>query len=147
MVEVLKDENTVLLKTPSSQNGVGSVITAFSDYLKQQGISDHSINRAIIVLRELLVNAIQHGNKHNAAYPVTIGVRKLEQNKVKILVKDYGRGFDYRSLDTRLPENPRKIHTRGYRLIKAFCDSFEFNREGNEVTAYVSISLASKSKY
>ncbi len=140
MVEIEKNGNSVLLRSPSSQDEVGSVITAFSDHLKLQGISDSSISRAIVVLRELLVNAIKHGNRFNDAYPVTIGVHKLEKNQVKILVKDFGRGFDYRTLDTSLPENPRRIHTRGYRLIKAFSDSFEFNREGNEVTAYVSIS-------
>jgi anti-sigma regulatory factor (Ser/Thr protein kinase) len=94
MVEIVKNGNSVLLKTPSSQDGVGSVITAVSGHLKQHGISDHSVSRAIIVLRELLVNAIKHGNRHNAAYPVNIGIYKLEQNQVKIFVKDYGRGFD-----------------------------------------------------
>lgn len=138
MIEIENSGDSIVLKTPSSRNQVGDVISTFSDFLLEKGISGYSVNRAIIVLRELLINAIEHGNRHNKAFPVTIGIDQLNESKVKISVKDLGCGFDHSHLDTAIPDNPKRMHSRGFRLVNAVTDSFEFNREGNEVTAYIS---------
>ncbi len=138
MVEISNPSKCFKLKTASCPSHVGQVISNFSDFLRIHKVSNQSINQAIIVLRELLVNAIKHGNRYNKAFPVTICVNQIQENRFKISVTDFGAGFDYKSLDTKLPENPKEIKTRGFKLIKAYTDYFEFNQEGNRVTAYIS---------
>lgn len=138
MIEIKENERSILLKTSSSREQVGEVISAFASFLEHRQLEQHSINKAIIVLRELLINAIVHGNKLNKIYPVIIGIDQLQDNRLKISVKDLGQGFNTRMLETALPENPRQMHARGYRLVNAVSESFEFNQTGNEVTAYIS---------
>lgn len=121
---------------------MGDAVTVFSDFLRVHQVSESGIEKAIVVLRELLINAMKHGNRYNRSYPVTVKINQLNNRRFKISVEDLGNGFDYKSLDTRLPENPREFKSRGYKLIKAITDSFEFNKKGNQVTAYISTSLA-----
>ena len=58
----------------------------------------------MIVLRELLLNALIHGNKNVAERHIKCRIEKLEKARLK--VEDEGSGFDYQNLDMRLPETP-----------------------------------------
>lgn len=138
MIEIVKSDTSLKLKIPSSMVHIGGVITTFSGFMRFHKVSEESINQAIIVLRELLINAMGHGNRYKAMAPVSIIVDRLDVKRFRIMVRDVGGGFDYESIDTSIPENPKAIKQRGYRLIKAFSDSFEFNKKGNRVTAYIS---------
>jgi serine/threonine-protein kinase RsbW len=131
-----------MFETSSSPSEMGDVMMVFADFLRLYKVSESGIEKAIVVLRELLINAMKHGNRYNRSFPVTVKINQLNRKRFKISVKDLGNGFDYQSLDTDLPDNPRGFQTRGYKLIKAFTDSFEFNQKGNQVTAYISTSLA-----
>ncbi len=138
MLEVNEYLSSISIKTSSTINEIGAVVTTVTDFLQCHNVSSHSINQTTIVIRELLINAMKHGNKFNELTPVTLCIAKLRGQKFKICVQDLGKGFDYSSLDTSLPEDPKKLRSRGYRLVKAYSDSFEFNNAGNKVTAYIS---------
>jgi len=125
-------------KVPSSVASIGSAIQKLNRFLKSYGVSELSTTEATIVLRELLVNAITHGNKGNDSVPVSITIEHLRGNEFKIVVEDMGNGFNYAAIDTGIPENPRAIPNRGYALIKTYTDHFEFNDRGNRVAAYFS---------
>lgn len=96
----------------------------------------------MIVFRELLTNAIEHGV--SPLHPiVSVEVRRITDHRFKISVTDAGRGFDYRTLDCESePMDPRQVTNRGYRLIRTFAERLEFNDQGNSVTAYVPVSTA-----
>lgn len=140
MIEMLETFKGISFKTPSCPSNIGDVVSSFADYLKSNEIRAIPANQAIIVLRELLSNAMKHGNKYDKKTPVTIWIDRVQNNKFKITVKDLGCGFDYHSLDTTLPEDPKNLTKRGFKLVKAYTDSFEFNSSGNQVTAYLSMS-------
>lgn len=138
MIEIVKSDTSLRIKIPSSMVHIGGVITTFTSFMRFHAVSEESINQSIIVLRELLINAMEHGNRYKAFFPVSIIVDRLDTKRFRIVVRDVGGGFDYKSIETSIPDNPKEIHKRGYRLIKAFSDSFEFNKKGNRVTAYIS---------
>lgn len=89
-----------------------------------------------IVLRELLTNAIDHGN---AGMPESDVVCTLiyTDEYVRVRVMDQGQGFDYRSLNMDIPDDPRRLAHRGFVLVKALSTRLEFNEPGNCVTVYV----------
>lgn len=128
----------VSFKLPSSVKSIGSAIKELNRFLKGYQVSELSTTQATIVLRELLVNAITHGNKGNDSIPVDILLEHVDGDDFRIVVEDRGTGFNYRAIDTGIPENPRAIPNRGYALIKAYTDHFEFNDRGNRVAAYFS---------
>ncbi len=132
------EKSSIELKTPSSLRHIGTAISAFNLFLKKYGVTDTSASQATVVLRELLVNGMKHGNRYNTAYDVHTRIEHIQGKKFKIEVEDRGGGFDYESIETVIPEDPRCIHKRGFILIKAYSDRFEFNKKGNRVTAYIS---------
>lgn len=92
-----------------------------------------------VVLREMLLNAVMHGNKLNPGAYVRCAIEYMERDQVRITVEDGGDGFDYRSLDMRLPDEPKCTCRRGFPLINALADHLEFNEKGNQATAFVTL--------
>jgi anti-sigma regulatory factor (Ser/Thr protein kinase) len=100
----------------------------------------HSSSGIMVVFRELLTNAIEHGTA--LLHPkVSVEIRVTASNHFKVTVTDSGRGFDYGKLDTdSVASDPRQVKNRGYRLIRSFADKLHFNDQGNSVTAYVPLA-------
>lgn len=130
-----KEEASVLeFAFISEHNLAGEVLRRAIAFSSRFGVHPHHIS---IVLRELLKNAIVHGNEEDTAQRVWCRIDASHPGMVSVTVRDAGKGFNYRILDLRLPEQPGKLEHRGYKLINAYADRLEFNKKGNEVTAFL----------
>lgn len=114
---------------------MNDVVDELTRFLKDYGVTDFS--GPSVVLLELLKNAVKYGSRGNGRKMVCALVQHIKENEFKIMVEDQGDGFDYRNLDLQLPEDPRRIQARGYKLINALSYRLEFNEQGNRVTAYI----------
>ncbi len=101
---------------------------------------DLSIDSAnlLIVLRELLANAVTHGNKGDPLKMVRGSISDLGQGRFQIEVRDEGEGFDHRAINMDLPEIPARVRRRGYILIKALSEQIEFYDHSSRVVVNVS---------
>ena len=93
-----------------------------------------------IVIRELLMNAMTHGNRHDPSKPVFFRMSYCGQNRFKIEVKDAGNGFDYQRLNflvTEEDQNTRK--KRGLVLVNSLAEGLFFSEAGNFVTVFVTL--------
>ncbi|MBN1309395.1 MAG: ATP-binding protein [Chitinispirillaceae bacterium] len=98
------------------------------------GYPDESIRKMKIVLTELLVNAIVHGNRRDRTKRVSIG-HTIDRGRAVISVMDEGEGFDPSILsDPTLPENLDRPWGRGLFIVRHYVDSITFNSTGNRVT-------------
>lgn len=129
--------NSICFSFSSEMLLVDRVIQSCRDYLKRFDIPEFSKFR--LVLRELLINAVEHGNRKAVERPVLCRIESIGGFQFKITVEDEGEGFDYASLSMELPKDPHQLRSRGYALINAFTDSLEFNEKGNQVTAFIHI--------
>ena len=136
-LEIVRRNGILSLKLPSKSNLIASAINECSGFVEESGVSDPF--SPIVVVRELLSNAICHGNQNNAEKAVFIRMDRLKQDRIMIMVRDEGEGFDYRSISTQLPEEPGRQSRRGYALIYALTESVEFNKKGNQITAFVAV--------
>ncbi len=137
MFKMNEDESSISFRFSSEMRLVDRVIQGCDVYLKGLGIPEASEFR--LVLRELLINAVEHGNKKAVERVVTCDIAYLDDWQFCITVEDEGQGFDHSSLEMRLPEDPQENRRRGYALIHAYTDRLEFNEKGNCVTAYIGI--------
>lgn len=112
-------------------------------------------------LEEALLNAMYHGNlevssdlkeqDHLAFYALAEERRQatpwidrkinvsiwMNSQEARIVIRDDGNGFDPGTLpDPTDPENLARPFGRGVMLMRAFMDSVDFNKKGNEVTMY-----------
>jgi len=110
------------------------VVESFIDNAKDQlNITDEIYGNIVISLTEAVNNAIVHGNKNDKNQMVTISL-DVEDNNLKFLVSDEGRGFDPDSIpDPTSPENIETETGRGIFLMKHLSDEVNFITPGNKV--------------
>ena len=96
--------------------------------------------KVLIASIEAVNNSIVHGNKSNPDKIVAIGVEN-NQEKLRILIKDEGPGFDYDHIpDPTAPENIENIHGRGVFLMNHLSDEVNFLDNGAGVELIFNIA-------
>lgn len=129
------DSESMSFVIPSDMELVQEVLQRADEFARRHGVPDDS--KTNIVLRELLANAIFHGNRNDRSLNVEGRIEHMGKQTMRIIVEDRGKGFDYSGLEIAIPDDPRHIQNRGYALISNLCKSLDFNERGNRVTAVV----------
>jgi serine/threonine-protein kinase RsbW len=96
-------------------------------------INSDAYGNILIATLEAANNAILHGNKLDESKEVNVEM-SIEKNKLQIIVKDKGPGFDYENIpDPTAPENIENINGRGVFLMEKLSDEMEFRDNGSTV--------------
>lgn len=108
-------------------------------------ISEHWMNNQIlfeikVVLNELIVNALFHGNNCDLDKVAIVTFKLLGSDYLYISVKDQGCGFNQKPyidisdkyLETK--NNSLCEHGRGLFIVEKLCDRVKFSRCGNKVS-------------
>jgi anti-sigma regulatory factor (Ser/Thr protein kinase) len=131
--------HTLNIRLLSKHCFITDAILSTKRFLTRQGISSRDLMDFGLILRELLVNALEHGNKGDTRKAIRLTIIREERNGLKITVEDEGEGFDYRPvLSSREKEFPDR-QKRGYTLIRSLAEKLEFNEEGNRVSVYLNV--------
>lgn len=137
MFKIEEDKDTICFQISSEFKNVERIITEIKEFLHEMDISLPSGLKTVI--RELLINAIEHGNKSNIDKKVKCTLEKVENGLFRVFVEDEGKGFDFAKVNMRMPKNPENERSRGFPLINSFAEDIEFNEAGNAVSAYVEL--------
>ena len=87
-----------------------------------------------MAVREIVVNAIRHGNQLDLEKVVRVSYR-FNSERFEVGILDQGRGFDFDHLpDPCDPENLMKSSGRGIFLVRSFMDDFSLARLPNQGT-------------
>ncbi len=85
-----------------------------------------------VAVRESIINAIKHGNRHDRSKYVTVAFTTRPApaaGELEISVQDEGEGFDPESLaDPLAPENLLKSSGRGIFFMRSFMDEVGLSR-------------------
>jgi serine/threonine-protein kinase RsbW len=102
--------------------------------LDMAGFIDEEIRKMKIVLTELLVNAVVHGNRKDPTKKVVVG-HLVDKNRAIVSVMDEGAGFEPSVIpDPTLPENLEKPCGRGLFIVRHYVESISFNETASRVT-------------
>jgi anti-sigma regulatory factor (Ser/Thr protein kinase) len=136
-VNVLNDKPLIKIDSPSSETHVAGMLHCVKASLQNHGVRD--CTDLLIVLRELLMNAIVHGNEGDLERRVAASVSRMEGGRFALEVEDEGKGFDHRRLVMELPADPARLKKKGYVLIHTLAEEILFNDEGNRVKVVLSL--------
>lgn len=118
---------------PSKIESLRTVEKLIDDLSAEFEINSEVYGNILIATLEAANNAILHGNKLDESKEVDLDVR-IENNKLQIIVKDKGPGFDYDNIpDPTAPENIENINGRGVFLMEKLSDELEFRDNGSTV--------------
>jgi serine/threonine-protein kinase RsbW len=125
--------NELKIQIPSLPDNI-RVVESFIDNAKERfNIGDDMYGNIMVSVTESVNNAIVHGNQSDPKKNVHLTL-EMDENEIKITVKDEGKGFDYEDLpDPTSPENLEKVGGRGIYLMKHLCDEIEFSDKGRTV--------------
>jgi anti-sigma regulatory factor (Ser/Thr protein kinase) len=84
-----------------------------------------------IAMREALVNAVTHGNRHDPSRTVYVQYVCEPDNSLSIVIRDEGDGFDPSSV--LIPKDLGEDRTRGIHLMTSYMDEVQFRKNGTEV--------------
>ena len=104
-----------------------------SDHMcRSVGLDDDSLHWVGVAIRESVINAIKHGNRHDASKHVFVAFEASTTDLVpelSISVRDQGEGFEPEEVaDPLAPENLLKSSGRGIFLIRNFMDDVRMTR-------------------
>jgi len=140
MLTLRQEDKDLFWQMTSEEENVYDAVTMTAELLSELG-SDGAATIGVVLL-ELLLNAVQHGNRSQADRQVTAAVEYRPGGLLAITVEDEGNGFAYTNVNMSLPDAPGRIYDRhhGYALIGASTARLEFTHPGNRVTAYVDLT-------
>jgi serine/threonine-protein kinase RsbW len=99
---------------------------------RSAGLDDEALHWVGVALRESVINAIKHGNQHDASKRVFVEFESLtrqDEPELHIRVRDEGPGFEPDEVaDPLAPENILKSSGRGIFLIRSFMDDVRLQR-------------------
>jgi serine/threonine-protein kinase RsbW len=122
----------VRLQIPSLFEMV-DLVQVLSDRMgNMAGFDEDVVHWIGVAVRESVINAIKHGNKEDAAKPVTIefGFTPIERpTQLVVSVTDRGEGFEPEEVaDPLAPENMLKSSGRGIFFMRNFMDEVLLQR-------------------
>ncbi len=104
---------------------VCSVVQAF---LYNQQLQD-DIFEVMLLVREGLVNAVEHGNDFDPDRNIHLRIVR-EQQTLTIEIEDEGEGFDYGQIIEKQTD-PLSLRGRGLAILNNYADQVRFNEKGN----------------
>lgn len=129
-------ESTVELRIQSSLDYTDLVENVTNNLTSMAGCSPDHTYFIEMAVREIVTNAIQHGNCFDSAKEVEVQYR-FSSERFEVQIRDQGNGFDFSHLpDPCDPANLLKSSGRGIFLVRSFMDDFSLARlpeRGTEV--------------
>jgi serine/threonine-protein kinase RsbW len=123
----------VQVKIPSKIENLRKVEKLVDSISAECNLNQEVYGNVLIATLEAANNAILHGNKLDESKSVDIDWF-TEKDQLHVLVKDYGKGFDYASIpDPTAPENIENINGRGIFLMDKLSDELVFYDDGTRV--------------
>ena len=117
-------ESTVELRIQSSLDYTDLVENLTNNLTALAGCDSEHAYFIEMAVREVLVNAIRHGNQFDFEKRVRVRFR-FDTTRFEVQISDQGRGFDYEHLpDPCDPANLLKSSGRGIFLVRSFMDDF-----------------------
>jgi len=101
-----------------------------------------------VVLNELIVNAVTHGNKEDKDKCVKIKIGVTEDDHAIFVIEDEGEGFDFKSfiekdfeIEDTVDFMQLKERGRGVLIVKKLCDKLKFNEKGNKAVVLKKLNM------
>jgi anti-sigma regulatory factor (Ser/Thr protein kinase) len=128
----------------SDESGLEQGVELMHELLEQSGLSDDQQVALAAAFREAMINAAWHGHNYRADKRID-AFYFLDKEKIRIVVRDNGAGFDHRKMLEKIERESSLSSQKGWArssgkgglgiiIMLKCCDKIEYNYKGNEVT-------------
>ncbi len=131
MFEVSRQNQHVSIAFSAELRNVDRVAESTTQFLSEENLQKHSF-AVVLVLRELLNNAVIYGSGSNSSKTVRYRL-ELKEPHLVMAVADEGQGFDWQAAQAIEVELSSE-QGRGQLILKSYCADVAYNEKGNAVT-------------
>ena len=131
-------EKVYELTTPSHTENLEMIRNFISHLAQKAGFDEMAVMEIEVAVEEACVNVVKHAHKSDEAKPLRLQI-KIGKQKLTVLVRDQGHGFDTKELDEQNAQEllaKPKPGGRGIFLMKMLMDEVHFeagNGKGMQV--------------
>ncbi len=118
----------------ASQDAIEAFCWDFQQWLSRK-VSSRDAFASELLLREALVNAVEHGCAADPALRIRCVVRG-GRGRILIAVSDPGPGFDWSRCLSLFP-SPEATSGRGVAIYRDYATRLRFNKAGNSIYIYL----------
>lgn len=129
----MSDQGQFLRLQIRSQYEMLELVQVVSDRITQlAGLDEDAIHWVGVAIRESVINAIKHGNRHDENKPVVVDfcfLPAVAPTELVVTVVDQGDGFEVEEVaDPLAPENMLKASGRGIFFMRSFMDDVRLRK-------------------
>lgn len=110
--------------------------------MREADVTSEELLEFKLIINELLINAIVHGNKGDSSKSVKVKIGVVDKKLSYIVVEDEGEGFDIEKVFKEYTpyEEDDKIEDlyefgRGLMIVYSLCEKVKQNQRGNKIVA------------
>lgn len=133
MFSLYKKDNTVAITFSSLWDHASQAIDIVRQFLGTYNLADRERSDIVLVSRELIINALVHGNRLSLDKIVALEVERNENCHFNITVEDDGTGFNTSSVGALYSTREPGRTAHGYEIITSIAREVTFNDAGNRV--------------
>lgn len=140
-------ENVIELLIDSHYRFIELVASVTDNITQIVGFAEEDAHWVGLAVRESVINAIKHGNRHDSSKQVNVRFSLFDEH-IAVAIRDQGEGFDAAHLPDPLdPSNLLNPSGRGIFYMRTFMDevTFSVHPEGGTVVNMVKRKTASDS--
>jgi anti-anti-sigma factor len=101
--------------------------------------SEGDVDVLVQILREILLNAVEHGNRSDPDCEVSLVLKRTDKGRFHAIVRDQGEGFCLtEESDPRMPGS-QSTRRRGLAIAHALCDELVSAAEEGCVNAWITL--------
>jgi anti-anti-sigma factor len=138
MYKVDKDDESISFKVSSQLANVDRVVADICSYVAE--IDNFNDLDLVQVIRELMLNAIEHGNKNDIEKVVTVKLTILAQGRFLLNIKDEGEGIPTDLFPVKGQLNSSGARSRGLILVNSLVDEVLLGRTASAIVAYITLA-------
>lgn len=140
IVKIIEDyKNTEEIKTIILESNFSTIREVEKNILydmENKGFNDDEIRDMKLIIDEIVINAIEHGNKFDTNKKVIITYKFTDnENAIEFEVEDEGKGFETNDIDFEQLKEPETYgeRGRGIYIIKNLADDMKYFNNGTKV--------------
>ena len=112
------------MEIPSDLEYVQEASRRIISILQKYKLSESLLMDMRLLVEEMVINAIRHGNKFSTDKFVLLQYKATPES-IELVVRDEGDGFDFEA-----------VEGKGLKLIKSISDKVEFSRGGSQIKVF-----------
>lgn len=140
MYVVNKENSSISFEVSSQLKNIDRIVKEIKEFILLK--KTYSLQELEQVLRELMLNAVEHGNRNDMAKNFSVSLSFVNDNRIELEVTDEGEGFGNDFFPIKRECRQGDPRNRGLILVNSIVDELKLGNTKSSIKAYLTLNIA-----